>query len=231
MHVNRKGIRQNWGKYLGLRKGSNSSLFLLFVFLYLYYVIHSTLFHIFLSLYVSLFLIWVTDKPTTRLTYNILTAVKMSMFIWVVTPCGPLGPVDTNVSEEHTASIFSPVFPSLCDKPSLTPRLLWFHLYPLSALLNLCGRLEGGHGWLASSCDAGDKARNTVASASAESIHHHYCNETYRCSKPCILHILMSRNPKNDPVVYSEQRDLIYSLTHNVYQMITRFWETVPKVK
>jgi hypothetical protein len=36
---------------------------------------------------------------------EVLTAVKMSMLVfWVVMPCGL--EVDTNTSEEHTASIF-----------------------------------------------------------------------------------------------------------------------------
>jgi hypothetical protein len=36
--------------------------------------------------------------------FEVLMAVKMSMlFFWVATPCGH---VDTNVSEEHIASVF-----------------------------------------------------------------------------------------------------------------------------
>jgi hypothetical protein len=37
--------------------------------------------------------------------------------------------------------------------------------------------MEGGHGWLASSSDVGDKTRNMAASDTAASVHHHYCHE------------------------------------------------------
>jgi hypothetical protein len=38
------------------------------------------------------------------MTFNVLTAVMLMLIIWVITPCGL---ADTNILDEHTASIFS----------------------------------------------------------------------------------------------------------------------------
>jgi uncharacterized membrane protein len=41
--------------------------------------------------------------------FEVLTAMRMLMLVfWVVTLCGLVGRYHTNISQEHTASIFSP---------------------------------------------------------------------------------------------------------------------------
>jgi hypothetical protein len=49
---------------------------------------------------------WIpVDQPMAKYWFEVFTAVRTSRLVmWVVTPCVLLG--DTNVSEEHTASIF-----------------------------------------------------------------------------------------------------------------------------
>jgi hypothetical protein len=43
-----------------------------------------------------------------RMRFEVLTEVKMSMLVfWVVTQCELVAQISTNVSKEHTASIFS----------------------------------------------------------------------------------------------------------------------------
>jgi hypothetical protein len=51
--------------------------------------------------------------------FEVLTAtVNMSMLVfWIVTQCGLVGGVDTNILEEHTASIFSAEGPGFIPRP------------------------------------------------------------------------------------------------------------------
>jgi hypothetical protein len=88
-----------------------------------------------------------------------------------------------------------------------------------------------GHGWLGSSCDATDKTWNMVASVCAKSIHHHYCNETYCCCKQTVFHILMPRDPKNDPVVCCEQKGLLRGIIRGIYHMVIQLCESKSKMK
>jgi hypothetical protein len=56
-------------------------------------------------------------------------AVNMSMSVfWIVTLCGHVGSLGTNVLEEHTVSIFSLKFEAVCSETLVSARKsAWHH--------------------------------------------------------------------------------------------------------
>jgi len=98
------------------------------------------------------------------------------------------------VSEAHSASTFSPndSYSSFSERQPVSHSPS--SLIPTLHRLSVAGWEGDAVGWLHLAMP--EITPGTVASASAESIHHHYCNETQLGFKPCNLYILMSRNPK-----------------------------------